>query len=153
MNKKIVALLAGSLTASALSAGSASATPAGTPHNPYGVRLPQPNTAVTVETGKIKASPIKVTEGDYKPAETKKSALSPRYSSTSPNLRNAKVNSDGTVSIVVRFQQDYKIPYFPTSEQKREAAATRLEKQAQTSKQASKQAKAKGNESSKKARV
>ncbi|KZR86461.1 Serine protease AprX [Synechococcus sp. MIT S9508] len=135
MNKKIVALLAGSLTASALSAGSASAAPAGSPYNPYGVRMPKPNTAVTVETGKSKASPIKVTETTYKPAKTKKSALRPRYSSTSPGLRNSKVNSDGTVSIVVRFKQDYKIPYFPTSEQKRKAAAARLVKQAQTSKQ------------------
>ena len=135
MNKKIVALLAGSLTASALSTGSASATPAGAPHNPYGVRLPKPNTAVTVETGKIKASPTKVTEGNYKPAETKKSALRPRYSTTSPSLGKSKINADGTVSIVVRFKQDYKIPYFPTSEQEREAAAARLEKQAQRSKQ------------------
>ena len=55
MNKKIFAFLAGSLTASALSAGSASAAPAGSPYNPYGVKMPKPNTAVTVETGKLKA--------------------------------------------------------------------------------------------------
>lgn len=135
MNKKIVALLAGSLTASALSAGSASATPAGTPHNPYGVRMPQPNTAVTVETGEIKGSPIKVTESAYKATKTKKGAITPRYSSTSPGLRNSKINTDGTVSIVVRFKQDYKIPFFPTTGKEREAAAAQLEKQVQTSKQ------------------
>ena len=135
MDKKVFSFLVGTFATSFLSAGNASAAPDGSPYNPYGVSMPSPNTAVTIDIDSGKRAANKATETSYKPTEQKKSAQNPRYPSVSAGLRNPTANSDGTISVVVRFKQDYKIPYLPDSQSQRQGAVERLQKQSQESKQ------------------